>query len=92
MSAFYELTKGEQTLEEVRTTLGSKFGEKVKGIIHTQIPSKTYRNRTIQKYEGLNPIKRHKIEQNNKYARASRTAQSKFMKLIFGIEPPNPQP
>lgn len=89
MSAFYELTKGKQTLEEVRTTLGKKFGERVRGIIQTQIPAKTYRNRQIIDYDGINPITKYRVAQNNKYARASQMAQSRFLKLIFGIETPN---
>lgn len=86
MSAFYELTKGKQTLEEVRLALGEKFGERVKGIVHTQIPSRTYRNRSIITYDGLNPITRYFVNQNNKYAIVSRRAQAKFMKLLFGLE------
>ena len=89
MSAFYELTKGKQTLENVRKALGDKFGERVRGIMQTQIPAKTYRNRQIIDYDGINPITQYKVAQNNKYARASRKAQSVFMKLIFGIENPS---
>ena len=89
MSAFYELTKGKQTLEDVRNALGDKFGDRVRGIMHTQIPSKTYRNRQIIDYSGINPITQYKVNQNNKYARASRKAQAVFMKLIFGLETPS---
>ena len=88
MSAFYELTKGKQTLDEVRTELGERFGEKIRGIIETQIPSKTYRNRQIIEYNGSNPITQYQVAQNNKYARASRKAQAAFVKMLFGTDTP----
>ena len=90
MSAFYELTKGKQTLQEVKENLGEDFGEKAKGIIQKQVTDKDYYSRMFKLYDGKNPIKKLAVRINNRYALAIRKGQRMFVDTIWGTkQPPN---
>lgn len=86
MSAFYELTKGKETLAQVKEKLGEKFGERVNCVIGQQITDQNYHSRTLKHYKGYNPIKILMAKINNRYAFAIKKGQKMFIDTIFGMD------
>ena len=83
MSAFYEITKGKQSLQEVKEKSGQNFEEKFKIIIQKQLIEQDYYSRKHNRYKGKNPIKRLLAAINNRYAYAIQKGQKLFIDTIF---------
>lgn len=83
MTAFYEITKGKESLNECKNRLGKDFGEYVGNIIQKQIINKNFYSRKIKSYLGNNPLKKIVTAINNRYANAIYNGQRSFITQLF---------
>ena len=83
MTAFYEITKGKESLNECKNRLGKDFGEYVGNIIQKQIINKNFYSRKIKSYLGNNPLKKIATAINNRYANAIYNGQRSFITQLF---------